>query len=451
MAALEDCRQFLSALPGIDGGDLYFQRSASRSLSYSDGKVEEVSSSSSAGCSARLLKGRSSAFAVVSGVERGGAARALAEAARIASVKSGKVPAMNFPIDRVQAFFPENVDFFGETDRCLRAECGWIRQITLSCSANARRYVVVSPEGSRAGEVEHCSFAAEVIVERNGRLESGYDAFSLSGDAREFFRELSANNVARRALREALLNLEAVECPTGAMPVLLSDEAGGTIVHEACGHGMEADLAFEEQSSFAGKIGRQVAAEDVTVVDDASIPGLYGSFACDDEGTPSRRTVLVERGILKNYLTDKRCARLYGLPLTGNGRRSSYAGLPMPRMSNTFVAEGTREQGEMIQSVPRGIFVCRMGGGEVNTTTGEFVFDVTQGSLIEDGKITRPVKGASLIGRGIDALMGIRAVGKRLHMEPGMCEKEGQSLPVTDGQPSLLIDGLVVGGTAADR
>lgn len=189
----------------------------------------------------------------------------------------------------------------------------------------------------------------------------------------------------------------------------------------------------------------------MTVVDDASLPGLYGSFACDDEGTPSRRTVLIERGILKNYLTDKRCARLYDLPLTGNGRRSSYASLPMPRMSNTFVAEGPREQGEMIQSVSRGLFVRRMGGGEVNTTTGEFVFDVTQGYLIEDGKITRPVKGASLIGRGIDALMGIRAVGKRLHMEPGMCEKEGQSLPVTDGQPSLLVDGLVVGGTAADR
>jgi len=451
MAALEDCAQFLSALPGIDGGDLYFQRSASRSLFYSDGKVEEVSSSSSAGCSARLLKGVSSAFAVISGVERDGAPRALAEAVRIASVKGGKVPAVTFPIDRVQAFFPEDVDFFGETDRRLRTECGWIRQITLSCSANARRYVVVSPEGIHSGEVERCSFAAEVIVERNGRLESGYDAFSMSGDAHAFFRELSAENVARKALQEALVNLEAAECPTGAMPVLLSDEAGGTIVHEACGHGMEADLVFEEQSSFAGKIGRQVAAEDVTIVDDASLPGLYGSFACDDEGTPSQRTVLIERGILKNYLTDKRCARLYGLPLSGNGRRSSYACLPTPRMSNTFVAEGTREQGEMIQSVPRGIFVCRMGGGEVNTTTGEFVFDVTQGYLIEDGKITHPVKGASLIGRGIDALMGIRAVGKRLHMEPGMCEKEGQSLPVTDGQPSLLIDGLVVGGTAAER
>lgn len=451
MAVLEDYAAFLSGLPSAVWGDLYFQRSSSRSLFYGGGKVEEVSSSSSAGCSARLLKGRSSAFSAISGVHGGVASRALSGALRCAALDCGPVPDLPFPLERVQAFFPEDVGFFGETDRRLRSEFPCIRQLMFSCSAALRRFCVVSPEGPQTGALEHCSFAAEAVVERRGRVESGCSAFSMSGSARKFFQRLDAENTAREALREALANLEAAECPTGAMPVLLSGGAGGTMIHEACGHGMEADLVFEEHSSFAGKLGAQVASEDVTIIDDATIPGLYGSFACDDEGTPAGRTVLVERGILKNYLTDKRCARLYGLPLTGSGRRASYAVLPMPRMSNTFVASGAGGQDEMMQRIPYGLFVCRMGGGEVNTTSGEFVFDVTQGYLIEDGKITRPVKGASLIGRGIDALMGIRAVGSKLRMEPGMCEKEGQSLPVTDGQPSLLIDGLVVGGTAADR
>lgn len=441
----------LRHIPEADWGEVYFQRSASQSVFYTDKKIEEVSASSSAGCSARLLKGRRTAFSVVSGVDRNAAADALEGACRIASIKTPAMPDCGFPLERPQICFPDDISFLDKTDRLLRRECPWIRQLSLSCYTNVKSAAAVCSDQAVNIENCHSSFAVEVIVERNGRVESGYSSFSKSGSSEQFFCELQPEKTARLALNEALENLRAVECPTGAMPVFLSEKAGGTIIHEACGHGMEADLVFEEQSSFAGLKGKQAAAECVTIVDDPMLPGLYGSFDQDDEGTPGRRTILVENGILKNYLTDRRTSRLFGIPLTGNGRRQSYASLPVPRMSNTYVLPGIDTSEAMIESIRHGLYVCRMGGGEVNTTTGEFVFEVTQGYLIKNGRIAAPVKGASLIGRGIEALRGIRAVGEHLCMEPGMCEKEGQSVPVTDGQPSLLIDGLVVGGTAAGR
>ena len=439
-------------VPGADWGELYYQRSSSRSIFYTDKKVEEVSATSSGGCSARLLCGKSTAFAVVTGVQDDAAGRALREAGRIAGVAVPLLPKSPFPFERREVPLPLDGETLAAIDGAIRKECPWVRQLSMSCATGTRQYAVARDDGTESvvAALRRLTFGAEVILEHDGRVESGYSSWSQTRPGDDGFSPLDAETVVRRALAEALGNLDAVACPTGTMPVLLSDEAGGTMIHEACGHGMEADLVFEEGSSFAGKIGQRVASENVTIVDDATIPGLYGSYVCDDEGTPAERTVLVENGVLKRYLTDRRCAGLYGLPLTGNGRRQSYATLPMPRMSNTFVVEGTSAQGEMLASVKRGLYVCRMGGGEVNTTTGEFVFDVTQAYLIKDGKITKPVRGASLIGTGIEALKGIRAVGQKLHMEPGMCEKEGQSLPVTDGQPSLLIDGLVIGGTAAD-
>ncbi len=449
MDALQDYADALGRLPGVDWSDIYFQRSAGRRAYFSDGKLEEVSSGSVGGYSARILKGKRTAFAVVSGVERGGASRAFADSCRIAAIDAPSLPPQNFPFERPKVYFPDDIGFLAETDALLRKECPWIRQVSVSCSSGVRRFAVVYPGSVCSEEDSSSSFAVSIVIERDGRREVGASVLSKRCSAEDFFKDLQTEKVARRALSRALKNLETVECPTGPMPVILSNKAGGTMIHEACGHGMEADLAFEQNSSFAGKIGQRVAAECVTVIDDATRPGLYGSYDFDDEGTPAARTVLIENGILKSYLTDRRSARLYNQPMTGNGRRQSYSSLPLPRMSNTFVAEGSGSQNEMIQSVPRGLFVCRMGGGEVNTTTGEFVFEVTEGHLIEDGKITKPVKGASLIGRGIDALKGIRAVGNELHMKPGMCGKKGQNVPVTDGQPSLLIDGLVVGGTAA--
>ena len=442
--------ELLKSLPGVDWSDIYFQRTTGKGIFYEDGKIEEVSSGSSGGCSASFQIGARTALASVSGVEKGAARQALSEVCRIASITPPKSPALDFPFSRQSVDFPEDVQFLRDMDVMLRNECSLIRQVTLSWSAGVNEFGVVNPEAIRSGRFERNSFRVHVLVESGGRVESGSSSFSLTGTSDEFFKALNAEKVARKALKYALTALEAVACPTGPMPVLLSDSAGGTMIHEACGHGMEADLVFEEKSHFASKKGQMVAAECVSIVDDATLPWLNGSYEFDDEGTPASRTVLIENGDLKNYLTDRRCSRLYNLPLTGNGRRMSFASSAMPRMSNTCVLCGNDDQDEMIQSIPRGLFVERMGGGEVNATTGEFVFEVSRGRLIEDGKITRPVKGASLIGSGIKALMGIRAVGKRLRMLPGMCEKRGQSVRVSDGQPSLLIDGLVVGGTVTE-
>jgi len=447
---LSAASEALIGVSGADWGDVYLKRGNSRSLYFSDGKIEETSSRCTSGCSVRLLRGKHTAIASSSGVEHGAVPRMWNEACRLASVTAPALPDGDFPLERPRVFFPDDLEFCYHLDKELRRECKWISQVSMSCSSSLSHSALACADGQFASSRQFTSFGVSVLLERDGRVESGSSFWSRRGDAREYFAALEPDRLARKALDRALLNLEAVECPAGTMPVVLSESAGGTIIHEACGHGMEADLVYEEHSCFAGMIGQQVAAESVTIVDDATVPGAYGSYDIDDEGVPASRTVLVENGILKAYLTDRRSARLYGHQLTGNGRRSGYATLPLPRMSNTFVTPGQDDEQSMIAKAGHGLYVRRMGGGEVNTTTGEFVFEVTEGYLIENGAVTKPVKGASLIGTGIQALKGIRAVGRHLHLESGICEKGGQSAPVTDGQPSLLIDGLIVGGTATE-
>lgn len=445
----ETGREFFLSLPDGWWGDLFCRSKVGHSLYFTDGGIEEISSFSSSGCSARLLHDRFTAFSVRSGRDDASIASVLSDALSMGGIKKA-VPGADFPFEREEVFFPGDFSLLYELDREVRSRCSDVRQVSFSCSVSESRDLIVTSGCVISHPLRHCTFGAEVVLEHRGRMESGYAAFSRTVRPEDFFKMLASREVLNRAFSEAQNNMSAVSCPTGAMPVLLSGEAGGTIIHEACGHGMEADLVFEEKSSFAGRLGTPVASSLVTIVDDARTGGLYGSFDFDDEGTPATETVLVENGILRNYLTDRRSARLYDLPVTGNGRRASYSSLPLPRMSNTFVRPGSSSFEEMISGIQGGLYVTGMGGGEVNTTTGEFVFNVTQGYRINNGRIAEPVKGASLIGRGIDVLTGIRAVGSNLHMEPGICEKEGQGLPVTDGQPSLLIDGLVVGGTASD-
>ncbi len=448
--ALDAASEALLNARGADWGDFFLKRSAARNLYFTDGKIEEISSSVSAGCSARLLRGRYTALASASGVERDALLLVWKDVCRQASVAAPSLPELIVPLERPRAYFPDDWEICYRIDRELRHECPWIRQIVISGGSACTCAGLATRESSRMWQRESSSFSVSVLLERDGRVENGYSSWRRRGSAREFFDCLDLERMARKALDRAMLNLEAVECPAGVMPVVLSDRAGGTIIHEACGHGMEADLVYEEDSCFAGLVGEPVAADNVTIVDDATVPDAYGSYDCDDEGTAAQRTVLVENGILKNYLTDRRSAMLYQLPLTGNGRRSGYSSIPQPRMSNTFVVPGTEDEGEMIAGVRQGLYVKSMGGGEVNTTTGEFVFEVTEGYLIENGAVTKPVKGATLIGTGPEALKNIRAVGKHLHLDSGICEKEGQSVPVTDGQPSLLIEGLTVGGTATE-
>jgi TldD protein len=288
-----------------------------------------------------------------------------------------------------------------------------------------------------------------VIVEENGHREQG----SMGGGARSdyscFIEQDTALDYGREAVRQALVNLEAVDAPAGNMTVVLGPGWPGILLHEAIGHGLEGDFNRKGTSAFSGRVGERVASDLCTVVDDGTLPGRRGSLSIDDEGTPTEKTVLIENGILKGYMQDKLNARLMGVKPTGNGRRESYAHTPMPRMTNTYMLPGPHNPEEIIKSVKKGLYAKNFGGGQVDITSGKFVFSASEAYLIEDGKITRPVKGATLIGNGPDVLTRVSMVGTDLKLDSGVgtCGKEGQSVPVGVGQPTLKIDGLTVGGT----
>ncbi|MGB5494462.1 MAG: metalloprotease TldD, partial [Sedimenticolaceae bacterium] len=312
--------------------------------------------------------------------------------------------------------------------------------------------LVMDNSGQISGDVRPLvRMNVQVIVEHDGKREQG----SAGGGARRgldfFVSEGRALGYAREAVRQALVNLDAVAAPAGMLPVVLGPGWPGVLLHEAVGHGLEGDFNRKGTSAFAGRIGEQVASSLCTVVDDGTLPERRGSLTIDDEGTPSRNNVLIENGILKGYMQDKMNARLMGVAPTGNGRRESYAHLPMPRMTNTYMLPGQHKPEEIIASVKKGLYAVNFGGGQVDITSGKFVFSANEAYLIEDGKVTRPVKGATLIGNGPDVMTQVNMVGDDLALDSGVgtCGKEGQSVPVGVGQPTLKIDQLTVGGTAA--
>jgi TldD protein len=289
-----------------------------------------------------------------------------------------------------------------------------------------------------------------VIVVQDGRREQGSMGGGARSDYRYFIEQERALSYGREAVRQALVNLEAVEAPAGNMTVVLGPGWPGILLHEAIGHGLEGDFNRKGTSAFSGRVGQRVASELCTVVDDGALPGRRGSLSIDDEGTPTEQTVLIEKGILKGYMQDKMNARLMGVKPTGNGRRESYAHAPMPRMTNTYMLPGPHNPEEIIRSVEKGIYAKNFGGGQVDITSGKFVFSASEAYLIENGRITRPVKGATLIGNGPDVLTRVSMVGNDLELDSGVgtCGKDGQSVPVGVGQPTLKIDGLTVGGTS---
>jgi TldD protein len=289
-----------------------------------------------------------------------------------------------------------------------------------------------------------------VLVVENGRREQGSMGGGTRGDYRYFLEEDRALEYGREAVRLALVNLEAGEAPAGNMTVVLGPGWPGILLHEAIGHGLEGDFNRKGTSAFSGRVGERVASDLCTVVDDGTLAGRRGSLSIDDEGTPTEQTILIENGILKGYMQDKLNARLMGVNPTGNGRRESYAHLPMPRMTNTYMLAGKHDPHEIIKSVKKGLYAKNFAGGQVDITSGKFVFSASEAYLIEDGKITRPVKGATLIGNGPDVLTKVSMVGNDLELDSGVgtCGKDGQSVPVGVGQPTLKIDGLTVGGTS---
>lgn len=289
-----------------------------------------------------------------------------------------------------------------------------------------------------------------VIMVENGRREQGGMGGGRRSDFNYFLENDRAMEYAREAVRQAQVNLQAEEAPAGSMTVVLGSGWPGILLHEAIGHGLEGDFNRKGTSAFSGRVGERVASNLCTVVDDGTLPGRRGSLSIDDEGTPTENTVLIENGILKGYMQDKLNARLMGVKSTGNGRRESYAHLPMPRMTNTYMLPGQSDPDEIIQSVKKGLYARNFGGGQVDITSGKFVFSASEAYLIENGKITRPVKGATLIGNGPDVLTKVSMVGNDLQLDSGVgtCGKDGQSVPVGVGQPTLKIDGLTVGGTS---
>ena len=448
--------------PSIDAADLYFQHSRSESWVLEDGIVKDGNHSIEQGVGVRALSGEKAGFAYSDEIvlpallEAAGSARAIAQSGSNGVGKPLRVAggrALYPAIDPIETLSNEaKIAVLREVDAACRAEDPRVKQVIVSIAATLETILIAASDGTLAADVRPLvRMNVQVIAEQNGRRESG----SSGGGGRYGFPELLENGraqaFAREAVRVALVNLEAVAAPAGNMTVVLGPGWPGVLLHEAIGHGFEGDFNRKETSAFAGMMGEKVAAPGVTVVDDGTLAGRRGSLSIDDEGTPTNCTVLVENGVMKGYMQDKLNARLMGMAPTGNGRRESFAHLPMPRMTNTYMLPGQHDPGEIIASVKRGLYAVNFGGGQVDITNGKFTFSASEAYLIEDGKVTRPVKGATLIGSGPEVLTRVSMIGNDLKLDEGVgvCGKDGQSVPVGVGQPTLKIDSMTVGGTAA--
>ncbi|MCL2684229.1 MAG: TldD/PmbA family protein [Synergistaceae bacterium] len=450
---LNEIREIVSDIRGADYADLYAAKMVSHNVRYDDGRMDTLSSSRGSGLGIRLIIGGNSVYAHTIGTKVSDAGSIARQAADMSGLTIPDISGGEDLMHETDLSLPVlDAGFLGLLDRSLRAECKYVRQVTFSYSTSHGAILIVKDDGSLSrDERTYTAFRVFLVLEKDGAVETGFEARSRTCRPDTFWDSDGATpeSVAMAALSRGLILLEAKPCPAGTMTVLLDGTSGGAMIHEACGHGLEADIVEKDYSAFRGKIGERVANPTVTIIDDATLPDRWGSYAYDDEGMPGARNVLVENGVLKTYMTDILSARRGDLPITGNGRRQSYSDLPIPRMSNTFVAPGETSFEEMLGSMEGGLLVKKMGGGEVNPTSGDFVFQVTEGYLVAGGRIGPAVKGATLAGNGPETLLNIEAVGRELTLDPGTCGKSGQGVPVTDGQPSLLIKNLIVGGPEA--
>ena len=448
--------------PSIDAADLYFQHSRSESWMLEDGIVRDGSHSIEQGVGVRAISGEKTGFAYSDEIvlpellTAAQSARAIAQSGNPGNghaLSAREAKALYAPIDPVESLGNEDkITLLREVDKFARSLDTRVTQVIVSLAATLDTVLVAASDGTLAADVRPLvRLSVQVIAEHNGRRESG----SAGGGGRYGYRELLANGraqaFAREAVRVALVNLESVPAPAGSMTVVLGPGWPGVLLHEAIGHGFEGDFNRKGTSAFAGRMGDKVASELCTVVDDGTLPNRRGSLSVDDEGVPGECTTLIENGVLKGYMQDKLNARLMGMRSTGNGRRESFAHLPMPRMTNTFMLAGQDDPEDILRSVKNGLYAVTFGGGQVDITNGKFVFSASEAYLIENGKITRPVKGATLIGSGPEVLTRVSMVGNDLKLDEGVgvCGKEGQSVPVGVGQPTLKIDAMTVGGTAA--
>ncbi|MEE8528872.1 MAG: metalloprotease TldD [Gammaproteobacteria bacterium] len=445
----------------IDDADLYFQMSRYESWSLEDGIVKEGTHSIDQGVGVRAISGDKTGFAYSDEIalpalkHASKAARAIARRGSQGQLQAWRGTAghqLYQPLDPLDSLADEKkVELLQKVDMQARQIDNRVKEVVVSLAGVHEVVLVAAADGTFAADVRPLvRLNVSIIAEKNGRREQGfaggggrfgYEYFLLGDKAMEYARE---------AVRQALVNLEADSAPAGTTTVVLGPGWPGVLLHEAIGHGLEGDFNRKQSSAFSGRMGEKVATELCTVVDDGTIESRRGSLNIDDEGTPTRCTTLIEHGVLKAYMQDKLNARLMGMPPTGNGRRESFAHLPMPRMTNTYMLPGPHDPEEIIRSVDRGLYASHFGGGQVDITSGKFVFTTSEAYLIEKGKITRPVKGATLIGNGPDVLTRVSMVGNDLELDTGIgiCGKEGQTVPVGVGQPTLRIDDLTVGGTS---
>jgi TldD protein len=448
------------ALAGADDGELFLERSESESFVFDDGRLKSASYDSAEGFGLRVVAGETAGYAHASEISEaaiGRAARSSALAKRGYSGVAAEGPRQTNaklygeedPL--ASPAFSDKVALLQAIDAAARARDPRVVQVMTSLHGERRQIEILRGDGRLLRDVRPLvRLNVQVTVERDGRRESGSSGAGGRAGFEAWISPDKWNEQIDEALRQALVNLDAVPAPAGEMDVVLGPGWNGVLLHEAVGHGLEGDFNRKGISAFSGRIGERVAAPGVTVFDDGTELGRRGSLTIDDEGTPTERTILIEDGILVGYMHDRMSARLMGMKATGNGRRESYAHIPMPRMTNTGMMGGDTPREEMIKSVKRGIYAAHFGGGQVDITNGKFVFQCTEAYLIEDGKITTPVKGATLIGDGPSALTRVQMIGDDFCFDPGVgvCGKAGQGVPVGVGQPSLKLTGLTVGGTS---
>ncbi|MDR2924407.1 MAG: metalloprotease TldD [Azoarcus sp.] len=443
----------------LDYGDLYFQYARAEGWGLEEGIVKSGSFSIEEGVGVRAVSGEKTAFAYSDDISMDAlldavrVTRAIGAAGKKQTVKLSprKPPVRLYRADDPLASLDDTakVQLLERLEAFARAEDSRVTQVMAGLAGTWEVVLVARSDGHMAADVRPLvRVSLNVIMEENGRRKQG----SAGGGGRFDYSEFTDDvlrGYAAAAVRQARVNLEAVPAPAGTMTVVLGPGWPGILLHEAIGHGLEGDFNRKGSSAFSGRIGEQVAARGVTVVDDGSLPNRRGSLSIDDEGNPSARTVLIEDGILAGYMQDMTNARLMNMKPTGNGRRESYACLPLPRMTNTFMLNGEHDPAEIIASVKKGLYAANFGGGQVDITSGKFVFSASEAYLIENGKITRPVKGAALIGNGPDVLTRVKLIGNDMALDPGIgsCGKDGQSVPVGVGQPTLRVDALTVGGT----
>jgi TldD protein len=448
------------SLAGQEDGELYLQYGMAESFSWDDGRLKAATFDTTQGFGLRGVVGEMTAYAHSNELSEAAILRA---SETIAAIKlpadvsvalspprtNRKLYTADSPFDGMG--FEAKTNLLAEIDAYARTKDKRVVQVSASLLGSWNAIEIIRTGGERYADTRPLvRLNVSIVVEHNGRRETGYAGHGGRADYTGFVAADKWQALTDEALRQALVNLDAVAAPAGEMTVVLGNGWPGILLHEAIGHGLEGDFNRKGTSAFSGRIGQQVAAKGITVVDDGTLEHLRGSLSIDDEGTPTERTVLIEDGILQGFMQDRLNARLMGVAPTGNGRRESYAHAPMPRMTNTYMLAGKDDPKAILASVKKGVYAPSFGGGQVDITSGKFVFSCTEAYLVENGKLGAPLKGATLIGNGPDVLTKVRAIGNDLALDPGVgtCGKGGQSVPAGVGQPTLLIEGLTVGGTA---